>query len=83
MPTAASPSIDRIVNNLRGRCTSSCARPVMQRARFSGGRRSAVDPGLPVFRMKTMDERVGESLARRRFLMTLMALFAVVAAIWR
>ena len=41
----------------------------------------AVDPDLPVFRMKTMDDRVDESLARRRFLMTLMALFAVVAAI--
>jgi predicted permease len=40
----------------------------------------AVDPDLPIFRMKAMDERVGESLARRRFLMTLMALFAVVAA---
>ena len=40
----------------------------------------AVDADLPIFRMKTMDERVGESLARRRFLMTLMVLFTVVAA---
>ena len=40
----------------------------------------SVDADLPIFRMKTMDERVGESLARRRFLMTLMVLFTVVAA---
>ncbi len=30
----------------------------------------AVDPDLPVFRLKTMRARVDESLARRRFLMT-------------
>jgi len=30
--------------------------------------------------MKTMDERVGESLARRRFVMTLMVLLTLVAA---
>jgi predicted permease len=41
----------------------------------------AVDPDLPVFRMKTMRERVDESLARRRFLMTLLSLFAAVAAV--
>jgi predicted permease len=41
----------------------------------------AVDPDLPVFRMKTMRERVNDSLARRRFLMTLLSLFAAVAAV--
>ena len=40
----------------------------------------SVDPDLPIFRMKTMDERVGESLARRRFVMTLMVLLTLVAA---
>ena len=41
----------------------------------------AVDPDLPVFRLKTMRERVDESLARRRFLMTLLTLFAAVSAV--
>jgi predicted permease len=41
----------------------------------------AVDPDLPVFRVKTMRARVDESLARRRFLMTLLSLFAIVAAV--
>jgi predicted lysophospholipase L1 biosynthesis ABC-type transport system permease subunit len=41
----------------------------------------AVDPDLPVFRVKTMRERVDASLARRRFLMTLLGLFAAVAAV--
>ena len=39
----------------------------------------AVDPELPMFRVRTMEARVGESLARRRFLMVLLALFAGVA----
>jgi hypothetical protein len=39
----------------------------------------AVDPALPMFRVRTMEARVGESLARRRFLMVLLALFAGVA----
>ncbi len=40
----------------------------------------ALDPDLPIFRMKTMEARVDESLARRRFLVTLLSLFAAVAA---
>ncbi len=39
----------------------------------------AVDPELPMFRVRTMEARVGESLARRRFLMVLLALFAGLA----
>jgi predicted permease len=39
----------------------------------------AVDPHLPLFRVGTMEARVGESLARRRFLMVLLTLFAGVA----
>ena len=39
----------------------------------------AVDPNLPLFRVSTMDARVGESLARRRFLMVLLTLFAGAA----
>ena len=41
----------------------------------------AVDPDLPVFHLTTMQARVDESLARRRFLMMIVALFAVVAAV--
>jgi predicted permease len=37
------------------------------------------DPDLPIYNVRTMDERVSASLARRRFAMQLLALFAVVA----
>lgn len=40
-----------------------------------------VDAGLPVFRVKTMEARVAESLATRRFAMLLLALFASVAVV--
>ena len=39
----------------------------------------AVDPDLPIYRLRTMDERVGESLARRRFAMLLLTTFAALA----
>jgi predicted permease len=39
----------------------------------------AVDPELPMFRVRTMEARVGDSIARRRFLMVLLALFAGLA----
>jgi predicted permease len=39
----------------------------------------AIDPDLPVYNVRTMEERVGESLGRRRFAMTLLTLFALVA----
>jgi len=38
-----------------------------------------VDPDLPVYRLMTMDARVRESLARRRFAMSLLTVFSVVA----
>jgi predicted permease len=37
------------------------------------------DPALPIYRVRTMEERVGESLARRRFATLLLSLFAVLA----
>jgi predicted permease len=40
-----------------------------------------VDPNLPVFGTRPMDEVVDRSLARRRFALTLMAAFAVVALV--
>jgi predicted permease len=39
-----------------------------------------MDPDLPVYNVRTMKERVDESLARRRFSMLLFTIFAVVAS---
>ena len=41
----------------------------------------ALDPEMPVFDVGTMDQRLHDSLARRRFSMFLLGLFAVVASI--
>ena len=38
-----------------------------------------IDPDLPVYRVLTMEQRVSESLARRRFAMLLLGLFAAIA----
>jgi predicted permease len=40
---------------------------------------TAVDPDLPIFRLRSMVDRVDDSLARRRFAMLLLAVFAAVA----
>jgi predicted permease len=40
----------------------------------------ALDPDLPVYNVRTMEQRVGESLARRRFAMLLLTIFAVLAS---
>jgi predicted permease len=39
----------------------------------------SVDPDLPIYNVRTMEERVDESLAQRRFAMMLLAVFAGVA----
>ena len=39
----------------------------------------AVDPDLPIYKMKTMEARVGESVARRRFAMVLLSVFGLLA----
>jgi putative ABC transport system permease protein len=39
----------------------------------------AVDPGVPVFGIRTMDEVVGQNLAARRFALELLGVFAAVA----
>jgi predicted permease len=41
----------------------------------------AIDPNLPVYDVKTMDQWLSESLARRRFAMLALGLFALVAMI--
>lgn len=40
---------------------------------------SAVDPALPVIQLRTMDDVVGDSLVRQRFLSQLLGIFAMVA----
>src|SRR5262249_40415449 len=40
-----------------------------------------LDPDLPMYSVRTMEQRVDESLAQRRFSMTLLGLFAGVALI--
>jgi predicted permease len=50
-------------------------------ARSTGAVRDAirsVDPDLPIYNVKTMQARLDESLARRRFAMTLLSLFAML-----
>lgn len=39
----------------------------------------AIDPDLPMYSVRTMDQRVAESLARRKFSMLLLGLFAMFA----
>ncbi|HEY7498825.1 MAG TPA: ABC transporter permease [Vicinamibacterales bacterium] len=39
----------------------------------------ALDPNLPIYKMRSMNDRVSESLAERRFSMLLLALFAALA----
>jgi ABC-type antimicrobial peptide transport system permease subunit len=40
-----------------------------------------IDPDLPMYSVRTMDDRVQESLARRRFSMLLLGIFAGVALV--
>jgi predicted permease len=53
---------------------NSLATAVTQAARV-------MDPNVPVYDIKTMEQRLSESLARRRFAMFALGLFAAVAAI--
>ena len=40
----------------------------------------ALDPDLPAYNVRTMEQRIAESLARKRFAMLLLTIFAVVAS---
>lgn len=42
---------------------------------------NALDADVPIYRMMTMEDRVNDSLVRRRFLMVLLSLFAGVAMV--
>ncbi len=57
---------------------SSFARGGEPAALYSAARKQIqnVDPDLPIFHPVTVDQRVQESLARRRFSMLLLSLFA-------
>jgi predicted permease len=50
-------------------------------AAAAAGAIRAIDPDLPIYNVKTMDRRVDESLAQRRFAMLLLTLFAGVALV--
>ena len=41
----------------------------------------ALDPGLPVYQVRSMEDRVAESLARRRFTLVMLAAFAVLSLV--
>ena len=58
---------------LRTTAAPSALIPTVQRALF------ALDPTLPAFDVKTMDERLDDSVAQRRFHMVLLGLFATIA----
>ncbi len=70
----------------QGQTPSRAMNVVIRSAADAAGLASAVtaqirslDPDLPIYKMRTMGERVASSLAERRFSMLLLALFAVLA----
>jgi predicted permease len=71
-PHAQSPSGTMYVVARTSVEPSSLAAAVTKEAR-------AVEPNVPVFDVKTMGQRLSDSLARRRFAMTALGLFALVA----
>lgn len=74
MPHQQSPSSSMYVTVRATGDPFTVAAAVTQEAR-------AMDPNVPVYDTKTMDQRLSESLARRRFAMFALALFAAVAAL--
>jgi putative ABC transport system permease protein len=53
-------------------------------AALAGSVRAAIaeiDPGQPIYDMQTLDQLVGKSLGQRRFTLTLMLLFGVIALV--
>ena len=59
-------------------------RTAAEPASLAGAVRStiqSIDPELPVFRVTTMERMVSDSMTQRRFAMTLLAVFAIVALI--
>jgi predicted permease len=71
-PHAQSPSGTMYVVARTSVEPSSLAAAVTKEAR-------AVEPNVPAFDVKTMEQRLSDSLARRRFAMTALGLFALVA----
>ena len=50
-------------------------------ARAARGAVAAIDPDVPLFELQTMDARFADSVAQRRFLLTLLGLFATTALV--
>ncbi len=65
-----------------GRALSVVVRGSTDPARLASAAKSevqAIDPDLPLYAVQTMDARVDASLARRKFTMTLLGVFAALA----
>jgi predicted permease len=60
--------------------TRTTVAPPSLAATIAGVVRS-MDPNIPIFEVKTMDQRLSESLARRRFAMLALGLFAALAVL--
>ena len=71
-PHAQSPSGTMYVVTRTSVEPSSLANSLTKEAR-------AIEPNVPAFDVKTMEQRLSDSLARRRFAMTALGLFALVA----
>ncbi len=72
MPFGQSPSGTMYVVARAAGDAETLAPAVVREAR-------AIEPNVPVFDIKTMEQRLSESLARRRFAMLALGLFALVA----
>jgi predicted permease len=77
-PIRAYFSLDQLVVGTRYLAVRSAIEPASLTAAITREIRS-LDPDLPVFDVGTMDERLRESLAHRRFVMVLLGAFATVA----
>src|SRR5262249_28964850 len=63
---------------------SIAARTTIDPAKIAGAvtrEARAIDPNLPIYDVKTMEQWLSESLARRRFAMLMLGLFAIVATL--
>ncbi len=70
LPQSAWPAMTLV---LRTTAAPAALIPTVQRALF------ALDPTTPAFDIKTMETRLGDSVAQRRFHMLLLGLFAAIA----
>ena len=65
----------------RWTCTSSCAAPIRARSRRLRTLVLSLDPAMPPFNLRTMDDEVSRLVAGPRFSATMLAAFAGVALV--